>query len=130
MEVKKMVVGVDDESDTRTYLYELLSSEGYEVTTAADAFEALKVIAKSKPDLVITDVRMPNMEGMELLTKIKNVSPETRVILLTAYGDCQQYLEAVGKGAEDLVLKPIKNKELVGIVRRIFEQISLTKPQK
>lgn len=118
---EKRVIVVDDEDDVRMMLYELLTSEGYKVTSASNGPDALKVLARSRFDLAITDLRMPMMEGIEFVEKIKSIAPETKVIVLTAYGTHQLHLEALEKGADDMLLKPLKNAELLRTVQRLFE---------
>lgn len=115
---KPHVLVVDDELDTRTYLFSILESEGYSVGTASDGMEALKYVSKNKPDAVVSDVRMPEIEGLELLSKIRFVSPQTHVILITAYADAATVLEVIEKGGDDLLLKPFRNEELLASLRR------------
>ncbi|OHB74391.1 MAG: hypothetical protein A2Z34_08040 [Planctomycetes bacterium RBG_16_59_8] len=116
------IMVVDDEEDTRTMLYELLSSEGYIVATAKDALEALKAMSRSRFDLVVSDLRMPMMEGIEFLDKIKAAAPSTKAIILTAYGNHPLYLDALEKGAADMLLKPVKNAELLRTVERVLAE--------
>lgn len=116
------ILVVDDEEDTRTMLYELLTSEGHAVSTAPDAVEGLKIMNRSSFDVVITDMRMPMMEGMEFLAKIKATNPAARVIILTAYGNNPLYQEALEKGANDMLLKPIKNRELLQTLKRVLKE--------
>lgn len=118
---KSFILVVDDEEDPRSALYELLASEGYRVATCENAFEALKTVAKEKPDLVITDLRMPVIDGMELLSKIKYASPATRVILYTAYGGWDNFMEALDRGGFDLVPKGASNHQILSVVRHSLQ---------
>lgn len=119
---RRLILVVDDEMDTRTFLYSLLDNEGYRVATCAEALEAIKYVARSKPDVVISDVRMPGIEGMELLAKVKQVSPKTHVILISAYGDWSMYMEALERGGDDLLLKPFTNEELLRTVGWVLQK--------
>lgn len=107
---------IDDEEDVRYSLQRLLTAEGLELATAASGEEGLKVIPKFKPDLVLMDVRMTGMTGLETLRKIRQNDPKLLVILMTAYGTTQTAIEAMKLGAYDYLLKPFdipKLKELV-----------------
>jgi two-component system response regulator GlrR len=115
---KPLILVVDDESDPRVFLFDLLESEGYRVATCEDGFEAMKVVARMKPALVISDVRMPGMDGLELLDEIGRTSPATRVILLTAYGTSEMYKDALRRGGFTLLNKPCSNQDLLEAVRR------------
>lgn len=123
MNGKPLILVVDDELDARLFLYSLLESDGYLVATSSNADEALKYVARNHPDLVLTDVRMPDVEGLELLSEIKRLSPQTRVVLLSAYADWPMYSEAVEKGGDDLLLKPSKNEEILRTVHRVLEEV-------
>ncbi len=124
MKEHSLVLAVDDEADTRIFLIDLLDSEGYAVATVESGYEALQFIARRKPAIMIADYRMPGMDGMELLKKVRHASPETRIILLTAFGDCPMYLKALDLGADDLLLKPCKNEDLLRTLERVAEKIA------
>ena len=107
---------IDDEEDVRYSLQRIFSSENIELATAASGEEGLRVIPKFKPDLVLMDVRMTGMTGLETLRKIRATEPKLLVILMTAYGTTQTAIEAMKLGAYDYLLKPFdiaKLKELV-----------------
>jgi len=107
---------IDDEEDVRYSLQRILASEGIELATAASGEEGLKIIPKFKPDLVLMDVRMGGMTGLETLRKIRQNDPRLLVILMTAYGTTQTAIEAMKLGAYDYLLKPFdipKLKELI-----------------
>jgi two-component system nitrogen regulation response regulator GlnG len=107
---------IDDEEDVRYSLQRTLAADGIELATAASGEEGLKVIPKFKPDLVLMDVRMTGMTGLETLRKIRANDPKLLVILMTAYGTTQTAIEAMKLGAYDYLLKPFdihKLKELV-----------------
>lgn len=103
---------VDDEKNYLLVLKELLGEEGYEVVTAQSASEALSIFQESEPDLVITDMKMPGMSGMELLSALKEKDLHLPVIMMTAYGTVEKAVEAMKKGAYDYIIKPFDNETL------------------
>ena len=107
---------IDDEEDVRYSIQRIFDSPDVELATAASGEEGLKVIPKFKPDLVLMDVRMTGMNGLETLRKIRQTNPKLLVILMTAYGTTQTAIEAMKLGAYDYLLKPFdipKFKEIV-----------------
>lgn len=120
-EEKAYILVVDDESDTLLYLYDLLSSEGFHVEGSSSAQDALDFFRRRVPDVVITDVRMPEMDGLELLERIKRVAPRTRVILLSAFSDDVMRKETIEKGGDALLNKPLRNEDLLRAVGRMVE---------
>ncbi|HLL03018.1 MAG TPA: response regulator [Myxococcaceae bacterium] len=113
---------VDDESDIRRLLREMLAFEGHEVTEAASGLEALERLRKVAFDLVVTDVRMPAMGGLELLRRVREASPSTEVIVATAYAELDTALECLRAGAFDLLRKPFNLQELFSCVSRALER--------
>ena len=107
---------IDDEEDVRYSLERTLSLEGLELATAGSGEEGLKVIPKFKPDLVLMDVRMTGMTGLETLRKIRATDPKLLVILMTAYGTTQTAIEAMKLGAYDYLLKPFDIPKLKEVV--------------
>ena len=107
---------IDDEEDVRYSLQRILASEEIELATAASGEEGLKVIPKFKPDLVLMDVRMTGMTGMETLRKIRVTDPKLLVILMTAYGTTQTAIEAMKLGAYDYLLKPFDIAKLKEVI--------------
>jgi two-component system response regulator AtoC len=112
---------VDDDNETLELLREIVSKEGYQVDTAEHAQAALQKFDDIRPDVVITDVHMPGMDGLSLLTEIKNRSPETLVILLTAYGSLKTTVDGIKAGAFDYLSKPFIVDEIRLVVRRALE---------
>ncbi len=102
-----------------------LEEAGYEVETAADGQAALKIIDRALPALVLTDLKMPGLSGMDLLQKIRETWPELPVIIITAFGTIQSAVEAMRRGAYDYVTKPIDYEELVLVVHRALEHFRL-----
>ncbi len=107
---------IDDEEDVRYSLQRIFDSRGIELATAASGEEGLKVIPKFKPDLVLMDVRMTGMTGLETLRKIRANDPKLLVILMTAYGTTQTAIEAMKLGAYDYLLKPFDIAKLKEVV--------------
>jgi len=120
--VKKLLI-VDDE-ETLTYsLYQsfILSQNNYEVVTAASGDEAAEKLTTMKFDLVLTDIKMPGMDGLELLSLIKSKYSETKVIVMTAYGSLEKKDEALEKGASFYIEKPFEIKEIKQLVMEILQ---------
>ncbi|MBI5233601.1 MAG: response regulator, partial [Deltaproteobacteria bacterium] len=92
---------VDDEKSMRDFLEIMLLKEGYEVRTFSDAVDILACFKERPADLVVTDVRMPGMDGVELLKELKDISPDVEVIMMTAYASVDTAIEAIRSGAYD-----------------------------
>ncbi|HVY36824.1 MAG TPA: sigma-54 dependent transcriptional regulator [Polyangia bacterium] len=122
MESKGRILIVDDEVNARTALIELLRDEGYAVDAAADAFKALGKLADFAPDLVVTDLKMPGMDGLQLLAKLHEGDPELPVIVMTAFGEVETAVKAMRSGARDYLSKPVNVGELSVVVAREMEQ--------
>jgi DNA-binding NtrC family response regulator len=116
----KKILIVDDESEMRMALNTALKRGGYRLDTAENGQEALEKIEGEQFDLVVTDVRMPKMNGLELLRAIKQNSPQTKVIMMTAYGDIDNAVETMKSGAFDYLLKPFSAEILEATVNRAF----------
>lgn len=123
--MKTRILVVDDELSMREFISILLEREGYEVLTAADAVTALARLAASDIDLVISDVQMPGLSGLELLSRIKSDSPETAVLMITAFSTAEQAVEAMKLGAYDYLAKPFKVDEIKILVRNALEKRDL-----
>jgi two-component system, NtrC family, response regulator len=109
---------VDDEKNYPLILSAILEDEGYETLTANSGREALEKLNNSDVDLVLTDMKMPSMDGIELLEKIKAIDSELPVIMMTAYGTVEKAVEAMQKGAYNYILKPFDNDSLVLYVKK------------
>ena len=119
------VLVVDDDPGVRYTLREILASEGLQVDEAADGLEALRRLELQPAALVVTDLRMPGMDGMELLRRLAARAPAPRVIVITAHGSERQAVEAMKAGAHDYFRKPFDNEELLAVVRRAVEAVRL-----
>ena len=109
---KARILVVDDEANARTALAELLKQEGYAAEMASDGFKAVAKLAEFEPDLVLTDLKMPGMDGVELLRKVKERDPETPVVVMTAFGAVETAVAAMREGAAHYLTKPLNTDEL------------------
>jgi len=116
------ILVVDDEKGMREFLAIMLRKEGYDVVTAEGGQKAVKIIKEDVFDLVITDIRMPRVDGVEVLRAVKEASPETVVIMITAYASAETAVEAMKQGAYDYITKPFKVDEIRLIVRNSLEK--------
>ena len=118
---------VDDEKNYLVVLGALLGSEGYEIVTSENGHTASRIIQEGDIDLLLTDMKMPGMSGMELLEHAKKVKPEVPVIMMTAYGTIEMAVEAMKKGAYDYITKPFENEELKLTIHKALENYRLLK---
>ncbi len=109
---------VDDEKNYHTIIGEILQDEGYTSLTASSGMEALDILNNDLIDLVLTDVKMPGMSGIQLLEKIKEINPDIPVIIMTAYGSVEKAVEAMHKGAYTFILKPFENQTLIAHIAK------------
>jgi two-component system response regulator AtoC len=121
----RRVLVVDDEENIRLVLKTLLKRHGYEVEVASNGEEALKLVDSFGPDFVLTDVRMPRMGGLDLLSTLRAKQRDATVIVMSAYGNLELALEAIKAGAYDYVQKPFKNDEVVLALRKAEEREAL-----
>ncbi len=117
---KNRILVVDDEEALRTVLSTELTSEGYNVTTAADGNEAIEYVKENDYDLVLLDIKMPNVDGFEVLKFIKGGKPRTKVIMLTGFADLKNAIESKRLGAEDFVSKPYDLVDLLTTIERVL----------
>ncbi len=122
---KERVLVVDDEESIREFLEIMLRREKYEVETASNAKKALKLLEKENFDMIITDIQMPEMSGIELLGKVKDMDSDTVVIMITAYGSTESAVEAMKLGAYDYITKPFKIDELKIIIKNALSANTL-----
>ena len=120
------ILVVDDEERIRTILAAILLGEGYQVETAADGLEALDRGAAFRPDVLVVDLQMPRMDGIETISRFKERVPHAAAIILTAHGSIQSAVEAIKKGAYDYLTKPFDNDQLLMVVRRASDLVRLS----
>jgi len=114
---KESILVVDDERSMREFLEIFLSKEGYQVTLAESGEEACQLLAKQTFDLLITDIKMKDTDGIDVLKKAKEVNPESIVIMISAFATAETAVEAMKEGAYDYIPKPFKVKEMKNIVK-------------
>ena len=119
------ILVVDDEKNTREGLAKFLEGLSYDVLTAESGEEGLRQIEKQKPDILLTDLRMPSMDGMSLLEKVKAKYPEISVIVLTAYGTVENAVKAMKMGAFHYLTKPVNLEELEFLIKKALTDQSL-----
>lgn len=120
MRPQATVLVVDDESFIRQILARIVRREGYQVHHAADGREALKLLSETPCQIVISDIKMPNMDGIELLSQIKANYSDIGVILITAYAGEYEGKDALSAGADAFITKPFKNVEIAETLRKVL----------
>ncbi len=115
------ILVVDDKDSMRNMLMETLIEEGYRVDTAEDGGKALDLVRNKSYDVVLTDLKMPGIDGLSVLSETKNVDAETEVIVMTAYGTIEDAVSAMKKGAYDFITKPFDTEHLCVLVSRALE---------
>jgi two-component system response regulator PilR (NtrC family) len=121
------ILVADDEQSMREFLDIMLKKEGYKVSLASNGEEVLKLIDKDLFDLILLDIRMPKLDGIGVLKKIKTASPETIVIMITAYASADTAIKAMKEGAYDYITKPFKVDEIKLIIKNALEKKNLQK---
>src|SRR5262245_27945264 len=119
------ILVVDDDADMRDMVLDMLRDRGHEVTTAGSGQEALKLLSEEDYAVVLTDMRMKGMQGLELLIEIKKTFPDTNVILMTGFGSVETAVDAMKHGASDYLTKPVKKDELIRVIERVIRETAL-----
>ncbi|MCX6833861.1 MAG: sigma-54 dependent transcriptional regulator [candidate division Zixibacteria bacterium] len=122
---KARLLIVDDSADTRELLDRNLSSQGYRVLTAADVAQALTILGSTEIDLVITDLKLPGVSGLELVRHVSENFKDTEVMMITGYPSVEGAVAAVRLGAQEYLTKPFTKEELFAAVRRVMERLKL-----
>lgn len=125
MEKKAKILVIDDEQGLRDMLSFELGQQGYEVVTASNGKEGIKKAKEEKFDLVISDIKMPGMDGITVLEEIKKIDPQMEVIMATGYGTMETAIESLRKGAYDYINKPYNIDELLVILKKAIEKQQL-----
>lgn len=125
--MKKKILLVDDEETLRWALHEALTEEGYAVDNTSDGVQALEFIRKANYDLVISDLRMPTIGGLQLISEIKKIRPDVKSIIITAYGSIETVIEAMHIGVSDFLTKPFKIEHIKSVIRRVLNDSSVSK---
>jgi DNA-binding NtrC family response regulator len=119
---KGTILVVDDEDALRTVLSSELEGEGYDVATAADGDEAIKIVQKKPFNLVLLDIKMPKVDGFEVLKFVKEKYPDVKVIMLTGFADLKNAIESKKLGADDFVSKPYDLVDLLTTIERVLSE--------
>ena len=114
---------IDDERPILEMLDLSLTSEGYQVFTAENGNDGMEIFEREKPKLVITDIKMPGVSGLEVLKRIRGSGQEAEVIIITGHGDMDSSIAALQNGASDFITKPIKDEALMVALERAKEKI-------
>jgi DNA-binding NtrC family response regulator len=120
MAAKNRILVVDDEEALRTVLSTELDGEGYKVSSAADGREAINILTSNEFDLVLLDIKMPNVDGFEVLKFSKERWPKTKIVMLTGFADLKNAIESKKLGAEDFISKPYDLVDLLTTVERVL----------
>lgn len=120
--MKGTILIADDEQEIRESLSLILEEEGYSCTTAADGDAALQEIESSNFDILIADIKMPKLNGMQLMEKVKNISPQTMIIIITAYATVETAVQALRSGASDYIVKPLDFDEVIFRVKHLMNR--------
>ncbi len=118
----KRILVVDDEENARIGLSRLLAQEGFLVESVANGYEALDYLRQQDVNLIVTDINMPEMNGIAFLRELNKHFPKSNVIMITAYGGVESYIEAMNLGAFEYINKPVKIDELKSILKKIFKE--------
>ncbi|MDH4037280.1 MAG: sigma-54 dependent transcriptional regulator [Candidatus Krumholzibacteria bacterium] len=125
--MKSVILLVDDQDTIRFFLEKTLKQEGYEAVTARTGAEAIEKARAVVPDLVLLDLKLPDMDGLEVLRKIKEIFPEIGVVMITAFGDIETAVNAMKNGAYDFVSKPINLDQLLMVIKKGLESERLNR---
>jgi len=124
------IIVVDDEECIRDLCSEVLPLWGYDVDTASDGFMAIEKVKKGNYNIVLTDIKMPNCDGLTVLEKVKLFNPLIEVIVMTGYGTVETAVDAMKKGAYDFVMKPLSLNQMNAVLKKCVEKIKLTSQNK
>ena len=121
---------IDDEKSIRNTLKEILAYEGYDVTEAQDGAEGVRLAEKDKFDIILSDIKMPKMDGIEVLEKLQEITPETPVVMISGHGNIETAVEAIRKGAFDYISKPLDLNRMLVTIRNAMDRSTLVKETK
>jgi anti-anti-sigma factor len=125
--LQKKILVIDDEQPTLNMFQLLLATYGYEILTASNGSEGLEIFKRERPDMVLTDIKMPVMNGIEVLKRIKEIAPHTEVIVITGHGDMDQAILALNLDATDFINKPLQRSALSQALKRAEERIAIAR---
>ena len=116
---------IDDEPDIVRVLSMSLKADGYDVIPAHSGTEGIEVFERERPDIVLTDIKMPGMDGIQVLKKIKSIEPQSEVIIITGHGDIDNTIEALQYGASDFINKPVRDEALAIALKRAQDKLEI-----
>ncbi|WP_319469713.1 response regulator [uncultured Pseudodesulfovibrio sp.] len=128
-EHKEKILVIDDERPTLKMFTLLLSAYGYEILTAENGRDGLELFKKERPGLILTDIKMPLMDGIEVLKEIKQLSPNAEVIVITGHGDMDLAIQALNLDATDFINKPLQREALEHALERATERLAIAKSE-
>lgn len=120
--MKKILV-IDDDDGVRTALSDLLRCKGYYICEASSGKDAIEMVKSEDFDIVLLDLMMPGMDGIDTLRELRRLNPKTRVIMITAFATVENAVDAIKKGASDYISKPFKTNELLVTIKRVLEEV-------
>jgi DNA-binding NtrC family response regulator len=120
---QKRILVVEDEENARVALTKILVNEGFDVASAGNGREALDYLRSRDVELIITDLNMPEMNGLLFLRELNLRHPASNVIMITAYGEVESYLEAMTLGAFEYINKPVRYDDLKKVINKIFKTV-------
>ncbi|MDD3311623.1 response regulator [Pseudodesulfovibrio sp.] len=124
---KEKVLVIDDERPTLRMFTLLLSAYGYDIITAENGRDGVEAFERESPGLVLTDIKMPVMDGIEVLKAIKRINPQTEVIVITGHGDMDLAIQALNLDATDFINKPLRRHDLEQALRRASQRLAIAK---
>ena len=127
--MQQTVLIIDDEEPTLEMFSLMLEAYGYKVLSARDGEEGLEIFGARRPDIVLTDIKMPGLDGIEVLRRIKERDPRAEVIVITGHGDMDLAIRALNLDATDFINKPIQRQALSQALKRAEERLKLTRDQ-
>lgn len=127
--MEKKVLVIDDEQPTLNMFRLLLAAYGYETLTAVNGAEGVETFGRERPGIVLTDIKMPVMDGIEVLRRIKDIDPFAEVIVITGHGDMDLAIRALNLDATDFINKPVQRQALSEALSRAEERIAIAKSQ-
>ena len=119
------ILVIDDEESIRNMMKMVLEADGYVVLTAADGAYGLEVYKKHAPEIVLLDVRMPDMDGVEVLERIRAIEPDSEVIIVTGHGDMELAVKCLRRDASNFLTKPVSDEVLTHAVKRSLERLAM-----
>ncbi len=125
---QQSILVVDDDPEMRALLLDVLKNESYDVAEAKDGTEAVLALRARRFDLILMDKNMPGPSGLDLLPGLRRVCPDSKIIMMTAFGDVPSYIEAVEKGAAEYLFKPFRMEELKAAIAKALRADTESRP--